>query len=426
MEELKMIRITDGDLLHVYGSQGMGGDYSVRLEVQMKDVVDGETLQKAVENTSKRYPYLSLQMKKNETELYYEENPAPVVLLNTDRQITLAAEETNFHVWAVCFKDDRIFLDIYHGIADGTGMYMVFSTLLYYYCEGRYGIQDHMGIRTLEDEIRPEESADPVNLFPEMDPSKIPAPSLPEAFSIINDGGARSDGKAYINDVKIPEAEFVRFCQEYEASPGTMLSLLMTRAIHSIHPQTERPFNSSYVYNGRPMLGAPETHHNCVGTNVFQFADKMKKMPFDLQATAYRGMTFMQSDADRVKQSMAVTAARSRMVLKMAPTVEAKCGAFAQMLMGGIRYFTYMVSYVGKWKYASVEPYILEFWTHVPKANPFLTELAAVNGILFLSIQQGFEGNDYLNAFFDQLKEHGIPYELTRTKENDTAHFPKM
>ena len=43
-------------ILHVYGSQGMGGDYSVRLEVQMKDVVDGETLQKAVENTSKRYP----------------------------------------------------------------------------------------------------------------------------------------------------------------------------------------------------------------------------------------------------------------------------------------------------------------------------------------------------------------------------------
>jgi len=46
--------------------------------------------------------------------------------------------------------------------------------------------------------------------------------------------------------------------------------------------------------------------------------------------------------------------------------------------------------------------------------------------LMLLSIQQGFEGNDYLNAFFDQLKEHGIPYELTRTKENDTAHFLKM
>ena len=403
-----MIRITDGDLLHVYGSQGMGGDYSVRLEVQMKDVVDGETLQKAVENTSKRYPYLSLQMKKNETELYYEENPAPVVLLNTDRQITLAAEETNFHVWAVCFKDDRIFLDIYHGIADGTGMYMVFSTLLYYYCEGRYGIQDHTGIRTLEDEIRPEESADPVDLFPEMDPSKIPAPSLPA-----------------INDVKIPEAEFVRFCQEYEASPGTMLSLLMTRAIHSIHPQTERPFNSSYVYNGRPMLGAPETHHNCVGTNVFQFSDKMKKMPFDLQATAYRGMTFMQSDTDRVKQSMAVTAARSRMVLKMAPTVEAKCGAYAQMLMGGIRYFTYMVSYVGKWKYASVEPYILEFWTHVPMANNFLVEIAAVNGKIFLTIHQSFAQDVVIQGFLNQLKKHRIPFQVRQTTDNDAAVFPE-
>ena len=46
--------------------------------------------------------------------------------------------------------------------------------------------------------------------------------------------------------------------------------------------------------------------------------------------------------------------------------------------------------------------------------------------LMLLSIQQGFEGNDYLNAFFDQLKEHGIPYELKRTKENDTAHFLKM
>ena len=123
---------------------------------------------------------------------------------------------------------------------------------------------------------------------------------------------------------------------------------------------------------------------------------------------------------------MTVGASRNRMVLGMAPTYEARKNAFGQMLEGGKKLFSYMVSYVGKWRIKSLEPYILEFWTHVPKANPFLTELAAVNGILFLSIQQSFEGNDYLNAFFDQLKEHGIPYELTRTKENDTAHFLKM
>ncbi len=35
-----------------------------------------------------------------------------------------------------------------------------------------------------------------------------------------------------------------------------------------------------------------------------------------------------------------------------------------------------------------------------------------------------FTGDEYLNAFFDQLKERGISYELTRKMENDVAHFP--
>jgi hypothetical protein len=148
-------------------------------------------------------------------------------------------------------------------------------------------------------------------------------------------------------------------------------------------------------------------------------------MPLERQCTAYRGKTFIQADEETIVQGMTVAGAMAQMILDI-PDFSAKAKIAGQAMAGTYDAATYMVSYVGKWKYASIEPYILEFWTHVPKANPFLTELAAVNGILFLSIQQGFEGNDYLNAFFDQLKEHGIPYELTRTKENDTAHFLKM
>ncbi len=419
-----MINVTTGDCLHAYGSQGLGLDYAVRLEVRMKDSVDAGVLRKALDNTAGRYPYLLLRLCHSGTELYYEENTAPVVLLNTDRKITLASAQTNDHVWAVCYFGDRIYLDIYHGIADGTGMYMLFSTLLYYYCHDRYGVSDYTGIRTLKDEIEKGEYEDPQDSFPEMDLSQIPAGGLPEAFSVIQDGGAVTDGKDYICDLTIPEDEFLTLCHKYEASPGTMVSLLMTRAIHALNPDTDKPVNGSYVYNGRPMLGALLTHHNCVGTNVFQYSDTMKKMPFDLQATAYRGMTFVQSDADRVRMAMAVSAARVNMVKKAAATYEAKKAAFARMLEGGKSRFTYMVSYVGKWKYASVEPYILEFWTHVPAANELLTEIAAVNGGLFLSVHQSFAGDSYINAFCEQLREHAVPYEIIRRMENDAAHFP--
>ena len=84
-----------------------------------------------------------------------------------------------------------------------------------------------------------------------------------------------------------------------------------------------------------------------------------------------------------------------------------------------------MVSYVGKWKFKSLEPYILEFWTHVPIANDFLVEIAAVNGKIFLTIHQSFAEENVIHGFLDQLRKHGIPFQIKRTMDNDVAVFPE-
>ena len=148
-EKNKIRQITSSDSLHTYGSIGVM-DYTVRLNIRLDDVIEGEVLKAALESTQKRYPYLKLRMKKEGADLYYEENPLPVCLFNTDQKISLNCEQSNYHIWAVCYKDDFVYLDFYHGICDGTGMYMVLSTLLYYYIEGKYGNCDSTGIRTLE------------------------------------------------------------------------------------------------------------------------------------------------------------------------------------------------------------------------------------------------------------------------------------
>ena len=113
------------------------------------------------------------------------------------------------------------------------------------------------------------------------------------------------------------------------------------------------------------------------------------------------------------------------MVLGMAPTYEARKYAFGQMLAGGKKLFSYMVSYVGKWRIKSLEPYILEFWTHVPMANDFLVEIAAVNGKIFLTIHQSFAEDVVIQGFLNQLKKHGIPFQVRQTTDNDAAVFPE-
>ena len=115
-----MKELTRGDVLHVYGSFGLNMDYTVRLCVRMKDGINGEMLSEAVRNTSKRYPYLSLQMKRDENRVYYEDNPKEIALINDNKRISLNSEESNYHVWAVCYRDDFIYLDIYHGMVSPT------------------------------------------------------------------------------------------------------------------------------------------------------------------------------------------------------------------------------------------------------------------------------------------------------------------
>ena len=52
-------------------------------------------------------------------------------------------------------------------------MYMVLATLLYYYCEKRYGVTDHTGICTLDDPILPQETIDPMEHLPELPPEEL-------------------------------------------------------------------------------------------------------------------------------------------------------------------------------------------------------------------------------------------------------------
>ena len=422
-QEVAMKELTTGDLMHVYGSFGNRSDYTVRLCVRLKDAVDGEMLSEAVKNTSRRYPYLSVRMRKDENRIYYDDNPKEVVLINTGSRISLNSAETNYHVWAVCFSEDTIYLEIYHGLLDGTGMYMVLSTLLYEYCSRRYGVKDHEGVRTLDDEIRPEESIDPLDYLPDIDISKIPMPSFKPAFSLTEDAGL-SAGDLSLVDIEIEEDSFLKYTSANDASPGTMLCLLYARTIDALCPKRDKGIMGSYVINARPMLNAPMTHHNCLSTVFLDHSDKIKGMPFDRQCTVYRGKTFAQSDAERIAGAMTVSASRNRAIARSAASLNEKCETFAKSLSGGRILFTYLVSYVGKWRYKAVEEYITEFWTHVPSANSLLTEVAAVGGKIFLTVHQRFADDVIVESLLEELKRNGIDHRVVRRMPSDIAHFP--
>lgn len=419
-----MYPVTIGDALHVMGPFGIDLDYTVRLKLRLRDEIDGTILKEAAEKTRRRYPYLSVRLKKNQTDFFYEDNPAPIAVLHTDKRVSLNTEETNFHVWCVCYHEDWLDLDFYHGIADGTGMYTLLATLLYYYCEGRYGATDHTGVRTLEDPIRPEETLDPMEQLPQLDLSGMQRAAREPVFCLTTDGGL-TPSEPQIWDVELPESAFVSFSSANDASPGTMVSILLARAIDALYPERQREILGRYVVNARPMLHGEASHHNCIGGVMFPYTDRVKAMSFDRQCTAHRGATFLQSDEDRVRGALTGSTSLYRQTLQACPTADAKKAAFGQMMRGGAMFTSFIVSYVGQWRLRSLSPYILEFWTHVPAANPLLTEIAAINGKIFLSVHQTFREDCVIRSFLTQLEENGIPYELRQPVGPDNAQFPE-
>jgi len=130
-------------------------------------------------------------------------------------------------------------------------------------------------------------------------------------------------------------------------------------------------------------------------------------MPLERQCTAYRGKTIVQADEDAIVQGMTVAGSMAQMILDL-PDFAAKAKLAGQAMAGTYDAVTYIVSYVGRWKYPELGCHIREFWTETP-VGPFpLIEIAAVNGNIFVSFLQPFADRRYYDALLDELKENGI------------------
>ena len=104
--------------------------HTFRITIKMKDLVDGEVLRAAVDRTMERYPYFRVRMIEEGNEILFEDNPAPVPVLRTKERITLGSARTDGHLMAFCYSWNRLYIDIFHGLTDGGGVYPMLRTAI--------------------------------------------------------------------------------------------------------------------------------------------------------------------------------------------------------------------------------------------------------------------------------------------------------
>ena len=166
------------------------------------------------------------------------------------------------------------------------------------------------------------------------------------------------DGIVY--NMRIPEDAFMRFNISNDGSPATIVALLLARAIDALHPDAPLPPVIAMCVNQRKALRAPLAHQSLVGDVRLPFTDRVKALPFATQATCFRGMVTLNSDAgmvlDEIRDYQALMAQLEQM-----DTIEARRACCVERMEALSRCITATVSYVGKSSLGDAERYIQEF-----------------------------------------------------------------
>ena len=391
-------------------SLNWGKSNVIRIRIRMRDLVETDSVQYAVETTMKRYPYFCVELKKAE-EYYFAQNDRPVVITNSLSGVELNTAESNYHFVSFSWKDNWIIMDISHAITDGMGAYELIRTFLYYYVSSRYGVElASEGIRLAGEDISTAEWEDPV-----LKTQNLPVPprhEMPKALDLIEKAGLENDKIPTVYSIAVPEDEFMRFNIQNDGSPATMVSLFLSRAIAKLYSDCEDVIRIAMTVNQRKALKAPLAHQTLVGGVMLEYKEKMRYWSIDRQATAYRGMVFAQTMDEAVLAGVASQKGINQMILSKQSDQERR--AIAQMI-GNManRILTATVSYVGKANYKEAEKNIRDFrtWTN-GSGNYILIEIAAVNGRFTLDFTQPFTSPLYVKAFVKELEENGIIYDL--------------
>ena len=271
------------------------------VEVSHRENVDGGLLQRALERTLTRMPYLSDTFTEEHGAVYYAENPLPMTVAHTSEIRRVGGSETNWHMLDLTWDGNKTWFSMFHGFCDGQGLNaFIESTLYHYYCMKDRTEYDPCGIRTDKGEMTEAETFEPCSKNYEVSPDfkmperkEQPAPyHIPEIVD-----NPRGETREY--GFRVPSGAMMAYVKENGTSPSVMLSMLVAEAILRVHPDADAPIVAYLPVSVRRMLGCEETIKNCSSRIVLPVhGTPMDALPFAQRAAQLRGVLKMQMNAD--------------------------------------------------------------------------------------------------------------------------------
>ena len=383
-----------------------------RLAIRMKSIVDYELLSRSVERAMVRYPYFCVCPEREGEKLILRYNKRPVSVFCDDRTVTLGSDESRGHLISFGCKDNTIFIDASHYLADGMGVDPLLKTLLYLYVSERYGTEglETDRIRMSDSPVGEGEFAYP---FPNraMDTEELfLLPKAPEEAYGLDPDAFDKDG-LYAYHLHIPQKAMMAKASSSDGSPVSFLSVLLYRAFQRLDQNIDKPVVAHIQHQYRAVLKAPMSHHSLVNYIPVIFTPRLSSWDVEKQNTAVRGQVILKGG----KEEDIVAVNRLIEALPRDASFAEKKEAMADYAKNSIRGKTFGISYVGKMDWCGLEQYVDDLHAYIGEKhtkNMLLVEVMTIREDFSLTFMQSGRGEKYLTAFMKESSELGIPVKL--------------
>lgn len=402
--------------------------FTFRLKIRLDEPVDAQLLKKTAQEAFSRYPYFSIEIGIDDGGNYkLDHNDRPLIVTEEeDKPIVLGSEAVNKHLFVITYRDDTVWFSCSHSPCGGYGVFFWIKTTLYLYMCAKYGtIDPPKDIKLPGTEITEEEL-----FFPD-------AASLPDDEPISRyDGGDTNVhlGRVlkfmlnpfvkdnYYYEIEIPTKEFIEYSKKIDASPNTLITALMYKAMSRHFKEKEGTFLSGRIAaDYRGDIGATQSYRDFVRFIHVKYEWSSKDEPIEKLNMRARGAVIAQNQPELAYE-------RFRRLAKVHSEVDAqpdlkskKSYASKNSTFRSDPRDTYTVSYVGQIDLGGMEDHIKGIYTITD--GDLMIEVNALQDNFNLSFQLINKDPAPLQRFLEVLKEENIPYNVSERK---TRYLPKI
>ncbi len=392
--------------------------HTVRIHVRMKEEVDINILDKAVNSAIRRYPYFAVRVTVDEDGGYIlVPNSKKIVVMPTaEKMPRLGSSSINDHLLFVDCSGKDIFFNISHTMCGGRGFQPWVMTNVYEYVREKYNVElTAPKIRKPDSDLLPGETDEPAMdmLTTEEEIYKRKSKKAPVL------------GMDYLKGLFIPikrdpnymvvtvnQQDLLKVSKVNDSSVLSLFFILFARVLDRVFPEKDRVIVGEAAHNPRESVGLPNTHcdflsHVYVDYDRDSLYDDLEKL-----GTKTRGQIILQTDPT-------VSHAQVRKLFEQYEEVDKEHGLKAKRkymakhsLSTGkdAQHGSFVANYTGLMDWGEVADYV-DWFVYIIEGH-FTIEITAMADKIFVGFMQLIKTDKYIDLLREELGKLGIPCKI--------------